>query len=204
MLRKIIKIPSFALSYLKRSTSNNLRSPINHIAFFSAKNYDLEHFKLINSQFPTTDQHVLEFYSEVLNKDTALSASGLGTVCVFVNDKINEVCLKVLKNVGVSLIALRCTGFKNIDLKAAKDHNIKIVRVPAYSPYAVAEHAFVLALSINRKIPKASNRTRENNFKLDGMKGFDFFGKTVGIIGTGKIGTVFADICKGFGMNIIY
>jgi D-lactate dehydrogenase len=131
-------------------------------------------------------------------------AKDCNAVCAFVNDKLDANCLKVLKEQGVELIAMRCAGFNNVDLPKCKQLGMRIVRVPAYSPYAVAEHAIALLLTLNRKIHKAYNRTKENNFSLDGLLGFDFHGKTVGIIGAGKIGQCFANICKGFGMNIIY
>lgn len=123
-------------------------------------------------------------------------------VVVFVNDEINEETINELVKNNVKIVALRCAGYNNVDLAAAKN-KIKVVRVPEYSPYAVAEHAMALLLSLNRKIHRAYTRTRDRNFSLDGLIGFDLHGKTVGVIGTGKIGQVFIDICKGFGMNII-
>jgi len=122
----------------------------------------------------------------------------------FVNDKLDASCLTKLKDKGVKLIALRCAGFNNVDLPKANELGIKLVRVPAYSPHAVAEHAMALLLCLNRKIHKAYNRTREGNFELEGLAGFDLYQKTVGIIGTGKIGLVFGQICNGFGMKVLY
>ena len=123
-------------------------------------------------------------------------------MCVFVNDTVNETVVNRLYDLGVKVIALRCAGFNNVDTRACFG-KIHVFRVPAYSPYAVAEHAMALLLTLNRKIHKAYNRTREFNFKLTGLTGFDLHGKTVGIVGTGKIGRIFGDICKGFGMNIL-
>ena len=117
-------------------------------------------------------------------------ATGSQAVCVFVNDQVNAAVIEKLHSLGVRLIALRCAGYNNVDLAAAKKHDITVVRVPAYSPYAVAEHTIALMLALNRKLHRAYNRVREGNFALDGLVGFDMHGKTVGIIGTGKIGTV--------------
>ena len=129
-------------------------------------------------------------------------ASGFDAVCVFVNDTVDSAVVEKLYEMGVKVIALRCAGFNNVDIRAASG-KLPVYRVPAYSPYAVAEHAMALLLTINRRTHKAYIRTRDFNFSLQGLAGFDLHGKTVGIIGTGKIGRVFADICKGFGMNIL-
>ena len=129
-------------------------------------------------------------------------AAGYDCVCVFVNDTVNAAVAEKLYQGGTRMIALRCAGFNNVDTRACFG-KIHVFRVPAYSPYAVAEHAMALLLTINRKIHKAYNRTREFNFSLAGLTGFDLHGKTVGVIGTGKIGRIFADICKGFGMNVL-
>lgn len=125
------------------------------------------------------------------------------TVCCFVNDKLDASGIKALKEHNVNLIALRCAGFNNVDLKEAEKEGIKVVRVPAYSPHAVAEHTMALVMTLNRKIHKAYNRTRENNFALDGLLGFDMYGKTVGIVGFGKIGQEFSKICNGYGMKVL-
>lgn len=146
-----------------------------------------------------------------MNEKNAVLSSGCDTVwyfyhhhfSIFVNDHANAEVLKKLKNLGVDTIALRCAGFNNVDLKQAKNLGIKVVRVPAYSPHAVAEFSMGMLLTLNRKIHKAYNRTREGNFALDGLLGSNLYGSTVGIIGTGKIGVCFASICKGFGMNIL-
>ena len=142
------------------------------------------------------------FLETKLNEDTAELANGCDVVCVFVNDAVNSAVIKKLYEFGVKLIALRCAGYNNVDVQAAFG-KIHVVHVPAYSPYAVAEHAMALLLTSVRRIHKAYNRTREFNFSLNGLTGFDFHGKTVGVIGTGKIGRIFIDICRGFGMHVV-
>lgn len=168
------------------------------IAFFDAKSYDMPGF---NHYAEGTDLEI-KYFETHLNEDTVSLAAGFDGVCVFVNDIVNETVVNKLYEMGVKVIALRCAGFNNVDTKACFG-KIHVYRVPAYSPYAVAEHAMALLLTVNRKIHKAYNRTREFNFSLAGLSGFDLHGKTVGIIGTGKIGRIFADICKGFGMNVL-
>src|SRR6266436_5028279 len=138
-----------------------------------------------------------------LSVETAPTAKGAEAVCVFVNDRLDRVCLEALAGVGVKLVALRCTGFNNVDLAAAKALGLAVTRVPSYSPYAVAEHAVALLLTLNRQIHRAFNRVRELNFSLAGLVGFDLHGKTAGIIGTGKIGRVAAQILRGFGMEVL-
>jgi len=169
------------------------------IAFFDTKNYDREVFepKLKAAKI----RH--KFYDTRLDEDSAVLAKGCDTVCVFVNDDVSAPVIDKLNEYGVKIIALRCAGFNNVDYKHAEELGIKVVRVPAYSPYAVAEHAMALLLTSTRKIHKAYIRTRDFNFSLQGLTGFDLHGKTVGVIGTGKIGKVFISICKGFGMNVI-
>lgn len=168
------------------------------IAFFDAKSYD----------FPGFDRYAapagvkIKYFEPNLSLDTVSLAKGYDAVCVFVNDIVNASVAEKLYEFGVKVILLRCAGFNNVDLKACQG-KIRVFRVPAYSPYAVAEHAMALLLTINRRTHKAYMRTREFNFSLQGLSGFDLHGKTVGIIGTGKIGRVFADICKGFGMHIL-
>ena len=168
------------------------------LAFFDTKPHDVESF---NKHFINTDIQV-KYFDTHLNEDTVTLANGFDAVCVFVNDVINENVVNKLYDYGVRVIVLRCAGFNNVDLKAC-DGKIQVFRVPAYSPYAVAEHAMALLLTINRRTHKAYTRTRDFNFSLNGLCGFDLRGKTVGIVGTGKIGRVFADICKGFGMKIL-
>ncbi len=138
-----------------------------------------------------------------LSAETAETAKGAAAVCVFVNDQLDRACQQVLAAVGVKLIALRCTGFNNVDLTAARGLGLTVTRVPSYSPYAVAEHAVALLLTLNRRIHRSFNRVRELNFSLAGLVGFDLHGKTAGIIGTGKIGRVTAQILRGFGMEVL-
>ncbi len=166
------------------------------VAFFDAKPYDMEGF---NRHIQGTDI-TIKYFETRLNGDTVSLANGYDCVCTFVNDVLDSEVVRQLQQFGIKMIALRCAGFNNVDTKACK---IPIYRVPAYSPYAVAEHAMALLLTVVRRTHKAYNRTREFNFSLNGLSGFDLHGKTVGVIGTGKIGKVFADICKGFGMRVL-
>lgn len=168
------------------------------IAFFDAKPYDMEGF---DRHIEGTDLEI-KYFETRLNEDTASLAAGFDCVCVFVNDNVNAKVVETLYQLGVKMIALRCAGFNNVDVKACFG-KLHVFRVPAYSPYAVAEHAMALLLTVNRHTHKAYNRTREFNFSLSGLSGFDLHGKTVGVVGTGKIGKIFADICKGFGMKVL-
>ncbi len=143
------------------------------------------------------------FWDFRLTSETAVSADGAQAVCVFVNDAVDRACLAKLAGAGVKLVALRCTGFNNVDLAAAKELGLAVTRVPVYSPYAVAEHAVALLLTLNRRIHRAFNRVREQNFSLAGLVGFDLHGKTAGVIGTGKIGRIVAQILHGFGMKLL-
>ena len=167
------------------------------IAFFSTQSYDKAYFTRYNTR------HELVFFEAPLNEKTVALADGCTAVCAFVNDGLNATVIALLARAGVQLIAMRCAGYNNVDLAAAQNHSIKVVRVPAYSPHAVAEHAVALLLTLNRKTHKAYNRVREGNFSLDKLIGFDVYGKTVGVIGTGKIGEVFCDIMKGFGCRVL-
>lgn len=167
------------------------------IAFFSTKAYDREFF----NRYITT--HEITYFEGRLRMPTVNLTKGYDAVCVFVNDRLNAEVIAALKENDVKLIALRCAGFNNVDLEAAKEHGIKVVRVPAYSPHAVAEHAVALILTLNRKTHKAYNRVREGNFSLERLTGFDLYGKTVGAIGTGKIGQVFCNIMLGFGCRVL-
>ena len=169
------------------------------IAFFDTHSYDKKSFTEANKAF----NYEIDFRDYKLNENTAMTAQGFDVVCVFVNDVVNEAVIKTLADCGVKLIALRCAGFNNVDLKAAAAAGIKVVRVPAYSPYAVAEHGAALLLSLTRHIPQAYLRTKTANFNIEGLTGRDLFGLTAGILGTGKIGRIMADILKGFGMKII-
>ena len=168
------------------------------IAFFDAKPYDKPSFEKYGGEYGVT----FKYFETKLTEDTVDLASGFDGVCVFVNDVVNGKVIDRLHGLGVKVIALRCAGFNNVDLKRAKG-KLRVVRVPAYSPYAVAEHTMALLLTSIRRIHKAYNRTRDFNFSLSGMTGFDLYGKTVGVIGTGKIGKVFIDICRGFGMHVL-
>lgn len=169
----------------------------NRIAFFDAKDYDIESFNKTNRK-----NIEIKFLETKLTETTAKLAEEYDVVCVFVNDIVSERVIDILVENGVRLIALRCAGYNNVDIEYAYG-KIHVVRVPAYSPYAVAEHAMALLLTSVRRIHKAYNRTKEFNFSLTGLTGFDLHGKTVGVIGTGKIGRIFVDICRGFGMNVI-
>ncbi len=167
------------------------------IAFFSTKAYDRQFF----DRYVTT--HEITYFEGRLRMPTVNLTKGYDAVCVFVNDRLNAEVIAGLKENGIKLIALRCAGFNNVDLEAAKQNGIKVVRVPAYSPHAVAEHAVALILTLNRKTHKAYNRVREGNFSLERLTGFDLYGKTVGVIGTGKIGQAFCNIMQGFGCKVL-
>ena len=168
------------------------------VAFFDTKNYDITSFE----PYAKEKEIKLKFYETKLNEDTVDLAKGCFAVCAFVNDVINAEVIDRLCDLGVKLIAMRCAGYNNVDINYAKG-KIDIVRVPAYSPYAVAEHAMALLLTSVRRVHRAYIRTKDFNFSLNGLTGFDLHGKTVGVVGTGKIGRVFIDICRGFGMNVI-
>lgn len=167
------------------------------IAFFSTQTYDRRFFE------QAAGDHELEFFETRLTPRTANLAEGFDGVCVFVNDKVNAEVLEVLSGIGVGLVALRCAGFNNVDLKAAEKHGIRVMRVPAYSPEAVAEHAFALMLTLARKTHRAYNRVRDGNFSLERLNGFTIHGKTIGVIGTGKIGQAFCRIALGFGAKVL-
>lgn len=171
------------------------------IAFFDTKSYDKETFERTLQKGGRTDLE-FHYYETKLNEDTVELAKGFDGVCVFVNDVVNAAVIEKLYALGVKLIALRCAGFNNVDCKKAEG-KLKIVRVPAYSPYAVAEHTVAILLTSIRRIHKAYIRTKDFNFSLSGLTGFDLHGKTVGVIGTGRIGRVFVDICRGFGMKVL-
>ena len=169
-----------------------------NVAIFSAKKYDREFLSAANAS-----HHQLRFFEPYLNEETVGLAAGFDAVCVFVNDQVNAAVIGKLQTLRVRLIALRCAGYNNVDLAAATKHGITVVRVPAYSPYSVAEHTIALMLALNRNVHRAYNRVREGNFALDGMVGFDMHGKTAGVIGTGQIGAVVAQILTGFGCPIL-
>ncbi|SMB81351.1 D-lactate dehydrogenase [Pasteurella testudinis DSM 23072] len=169
------------------------------VVVYSTKKYDKNYLELVNVKYGFE----LEFYDFLLNERTVKMAEGADAVCIFVNDVANRQVLKALSEQGVKFIALRCAGFNNVDLQAAKEFGLKVVRVPAYSPEAVAEHTVGLMLTLNRRINKAYNRTRDANFSLEGLIGFNMHGRTAGVIGSGKIGVAVMRILKGFGMNIL-
>ncbi|MCG8348732.1 MAG: 2-hydroxyacid dehydrogenase [Chloroflexales bacterium] len=169
------------------------------IAVFSAKPYDETFLAAANQPYGFD----VTFFEPRLTRETVSLANGFETVCVFVNDQLHAATIESLAQLGVRLIALRCSGFNNVDLISAQRHNITVVRVPAYSPHAVAEHTLALILTLNRKIHRAHARVREGNFSLDGLLGFDLYKQTVGIIGTGKIGIEAARIMRGFGCQVL-
>jgi D-lactate dehydrogenase len=169
------------------------------VSIFSTKSYDRRFFTVANG----LHYHDLTFIEAPLNRHTATLAVGENAVCVFVNDEVDRATLEVLASLGVRSIAMRCAGYNNVDLDVAQVLGIKLVRVPAYSPHAVAEHAVGMILSLNRKLHRAYNRVREGNFSLEGLLGFDLNGRTIGIIGTGRIGAVLAKIMTGFGCKIL-
>lgn len=166
-------------------------------AMFDAKQYDIDSFESLKN-----DDIKIKYFDTKLTEDTAYLAKGYDAVIVFVNDDVNDKVIDILVSLDVKLIALRCAGFNNVNLKSASGR-IPVIRVPAYSPHAVAEHTIGMLLTSIRRIHKAYIRSKDFNFSLNGLTGFNLNGKTVGIVGTGKIGRVFADICKGFGMKII-
>lgn len=168
-------------------------------AVFNTKLYDRKSFEKANEK----TNHELTFFEPHLTLETCKLAFGFEAICVFVNDRLDMEILSLLAKNGIRLIALRCAGFNNVDVKSAVDLGITIARVPAYSPHGVAEHAVSMMLALNRKIHRSHNRIRDGNFSLDGLLGFEMHGKTVGIIGTGKIGKLTAGILKGFGMKVL-
>ncbi len=169
------------------------------VAIFDTHCFEREYFERANR----SAGHELTFFEVKLTEETVSLAFGFDAVCVFVNDRLNEEVIRALHAGKIRLIALRSTGFNNVDLEAARRFGIRVVRVPEYSPHAVAEHATALILSLDRKIHKAHQRVREGNFSLEGLVGFDLFGKTVGVIGTGRIGTNMARIMSGFGCRVL-
>ncbi len=167
------------------------------IVMFDAKKYDQKSFE------PYKDKYEFIYFKDRLSSSTAILAKGADAVVCFVNDELNDEVLTTLNSFNIHGVFLRCAGYNNVDLLSAYKNKIHIARVPAYSPYAIAEHAFALILSLNRHINKAYIRSRDFNFNLEGLKGFDLYNKTIGVIGTGKIGRIFIDIAKGFGMKVL-
>jgi len=169
------------------------------LAVFDTKSYDRDYF----TRALSGSEIEARFHDFRLDASSAATAAGCKAVCAFVNDTLDRPCLEALASHGVGIIALRCAGFNHVDLQAARDLELRVLRVPAYSPHAVAEHTVALLLTLNRKIHRAYNRVREQNFSLGGLVGFDLHGKTIGIIGTGKIGRITAQILRGFGCHVM-
>ena len=169
------------------------------IAFFDAKSYDRENFDKVNQNFGFD----IQYFKERLSLNTVSLTQGADAVCIFVNAECDTRVIERMAGYGVKLIALRCAGFNNVDVRAAQQYGIRVVRVPAYSPHAVAEYAVTLMLALNRKVYRSVYRTREGNFRLGGLMGFDMYGKTVGLIGMGKIAKELIKILRGFGMNVL-
>ena len=169
------------------------------IAVFDAKPYDRVTFDRVNEKYGFE----LTYHKEHLDINNVVLANGADAVCIFVNAVVDSDVVAKLKSYGINLIALRCAGFNNVDILAAEKHGVKVVRVPDYSPHAIAEHTLALMLCLNRKVHRAFLRTRDGNFSLVGFEGFDMYGKTVGVIGTGKIGKVAIGLFKGLGMNVL-
>jgi D-lactate dehydrogenase len=169
------------------------------IAVFSTKKWTRDAFDRLNADFGFE----FSYFEAHLCVETAPLVEGYDAVCVFVNDDVNARVLEIIHAKGIRIVALRCAGFNNVDLEKAAELDMCVMRVPAYSPHAVAEHTIGLILDLNRKIHRAYNRVRDGNFALDGLLGFDLYRKTVGVIGTGKIGTVLCDILQGFGVRIL-
>jgi len=169
------------------------------IAFFSSQKYDKEQF----SKY-CPEEYKIDFFSQQLNIKSCKLAEGYDVICCFVNDSLDEDVLMRISSFNIKLVALRCAGFNNVNLEAAKKHEIQVVRVPAYSPESVAEHCFALVLGLSRKTHKAYNRVKENNFDLNGLLGFNIHKKTIGIIGLGKIGQAFSKIAHGFGAKVLF
>ena len=168
------------------------------VAFYDTKPYDRASFEPLGA----ANQIRFKFFEDKLTEDTAPLARGCDAVCVFVNDNVNAAVIDLLCDMGIRVLLLRCAGFNNVDLRHASG-KLTVLRVPAYSPYAIAEHAMALLLTSIRRIHKAYIRTRDFNFSLTNMVGFDLHGKTVGVVGTGKIGRCFINICRGFGMKVL-
>lgn len=168
------------------------------VAVFSSKGYDQTHLEEFNQE-----KHQFSYFSPHLNEHTVALSAGCEAVCCFVNDQLNARCIELLAKSGIKYIVMRCAGYNNVDLKACAQHNIKVCRVPAYSPYAVAEHAVALIMDLNRNIHRAYSRVRDHYYLLDGLLGFDMHNKVVGVIGTGKIGQCLIKIMQGFGCQVI-
>lgn len=197
-----------ALKAVRQVLAENLRDKrrvdVLKIAFFGAKDYDRIFFsELAKDRGEGTYNCDIHYFSTRLTPETAHLARGYDAACLFVNDECPRAAVETLKACGVRLILLRCAGYNNVDLQAARECGITVARVPAYSPYAVAEHAMAILMTANRRLHKAVYKVRDNNFSLSGLLGMDLHNKVAGIVGTGKIGQCMARICKGFGMTVI-
>lgn len=189
---------------LEKEFNKKQTAPVLKIAFFGTKDYDRIFFsELTKDKGEGTYNSDIRYFSSNLNPETANLANGYDAVCVFVNDNVSRPVIEQLHDHGVRLILLRCAGFNNVDLNAAKEYGLTVLRVPAYSPYAVAEHAMAILQEANRHLHKAYNKVKDNNFALSGLLGLDLHNKVAGIIGTGKIGVCMARICKGYGMTVL-
>ncbi len=171
-----------------------------NILFYDTKKYDVDSFDAIKDQYPQIN---IDYTKTDLSPRTARLAAGYDAICAFVSSDVGEQVVRSLSEAGVKLILMRCAGYNNVDLQTAEECGMTVMRVPGYSPEAVAEHAMALAMAVNRKLHKSYIKVRENNFSLVGLTGMNFHGKTAGIVGTGKIGAAMARICRGFGMNVI-
>ncbi len=192
------------LDVLDRKFHSQKSSQVLKIAFFGTKDYDRTFFsELTRDKGAGTYNADIKYFSSNLGPETAHLAKGYDAVCVFVNDNVSRPVVEQLHDCGIRLILLRCAGFNNVDLSAAKEYGITILRVPAYSPYAVAEHAMAILQEANRHLHKAYNKVKDNNFALSGLLGIDLHNKVAGIVGTGKIGICMARICKGYGMTVL-
>jgi D-lactate dehydrogenase len=188
---------------ISNAGSQSLRKYKMKVAVFSTKPYDQEHLDKFNQAKFNEIVHQLTYLPARLTPLTATLADGYDAACCFVNDQLDDHCIQILASCGVKYIAMRCAGYNNVDLSSCAKYKIKAVRVPEYSPYAIAEHAVALIMDLNRNIHRAFARVRENYYLLDGLLGFDMHGKTVGVIGTGEIGLRFIKILQGFGCNVI-
>lgn len=189
---------------LKECSPKEKKVPVLKIAFFGTKDYDRLFFSQLSQDRGEGAYNVdIKYFSTRLTPETAHLAKGYHAVCIFVNDEAPREVIETLHDCGVQLILLRCAGFNNVDIKAAHEYGITVLRVPAYSPYAVAEHAMTIIQAANRRIHKAYNRVRDNNFALSGLLGVDLHNKVAGIMGTGRIGVCMARICKGYGMTVL-
>ncbi|OQR84929.1 D-isomer specific 2-hydroxyacid dehydrogenase [Achlya hypogyna] len=202
MLRGLVARTKPFLAPLRTAgLSTQTAGPRLNVAFFSAHNYDIDSMQAMAKK--ENIPHDLRFFPHRLNLGTAQLATDCDVAVVFVNDTVDGLVLHKLKKMGVRALLLRSAGFDMVDLDVAKELEMPVLRVPSYSPYAVAEHAAGLMMTLNRKYHRAYNRTRDFNFNLQGLLGFDLHGKTVGVVGTGKIGALFAKICTGFGCNVL-